>query len=118
MVYFPSEGLINDTEYIDYATKEVIGADIANGNELYDTICAMCHGKQIDFGGGEGVGALSNGNPWEALHKIRFGQTPDSMSSGIASDWNTQDAVDVLGYVQTLPTEQAINHPVMPLSFK
>ncbi len=60
MVDFLSGGLINDTKYIDYATKEVTGADIANGNELYDTTCAMCHGKQIDFGGGEGVGALSD----------------------------------------------------------
>ena len=88
--------------------KEVIGADIANGNELYDTICAMCHGsdgKQIDFGGGEGVGALSDCNPWETLHKIRFGQLDNSMPSGIASGWSTQDVVVVLGYAHTLPTE-------------
>lgn len=108
MVYFLTEGLINDTKYIDYATQEVIGADIANGNDLYGTTRAVCHGgdgKQIDFGGGEGVGALSDGNPWETLHKIRFGQPGTSMPSGIASGWSSQDAVDVLGYAQTLPTK-------------
>lgn len=106
LVDFLSEGLINDTEYIDYATKEVVGADIANGNELYDGTCAMCHGsdgRQIDFGDGDGVGALSNGNPWETLHKIRFGHPGTAMPSSVASGWSTQDAVDVLGYAQTLP---------------
>ncbi len=107
MVDFLSRGLINDIKYIDCATKEVIGADIASGNEFYDTTCAMCHGsggKRIDFGG-EGVGALSNGNPWETLHKIRFEQPGTPMPSGIASGWSTQDAVDVPGSAQTLPTE-------------
>ncbi len=105
LVDFLSEGLINDTMYIDYATKEVIGADIANGKELYEATCVMCHGsdgKTIEFDGA-GVGAIADGNPWETLHKIRFGQPATSMPSGIASGWSIQDAVDVLGYSQALP---------------
>ncbi len=106
LVDFLSEGLINDTDYIDYATKKVVGADIANGNELFDGTCAACHGNDgrlILFHETEGVGTLANGNPWETLHKIRFGHPGTAMPSSVASGWSTQDAVDVLGYAQTLP---------------
>lgn len=105
LVDFLSEGLINDTKYIDYATKKVIGADLANGEKLYTSTCAVCHGddgKTLVFDDA-GVGALANGNPWETLHKIRFGQPTSPMPSGVMSGWSTQDAVDVLGYSQTLP---------------
>ncbi len=105
LVDFLSEGLINDTTYINYSTKKVIGADLANGEKLYNSTCAVCHGadgKTLVFDDA-GVGAIANGNPWETLHKIRFGQPASAMPSGVKSGWSTQDAVDVLGYAQTLP---------------
>lgn len=101
---FLSEGLIDDTQYINYSTKGIIGADLDNGKQLYDGTCASCHGSDgwmIDFGD-EGVGDLANGNPWETLHKIRFGHPGSAMPSSINSGWSTEDAVDVLGYAQTL----------------
>ncbi len=58
----------------------------------------------IDFDG-EGVGDPANGNPWETLHKIRFGHPGTAMPSSVKSGWSTQDAVDVLGYSQTLTKE-------------
>ncbi len=106
LVDFLSEGLINNVPYIDYATKTAIGADLANGETLYTSTCVVCHGangKQIDFHDGEGVKGVANDNPWETLHKIRFGQPASAMPSSVASGWSIEDAVDVLGYAQTLP---------------
>ena len=105
LAVFLSEGLLNDTLYINYATRATIGADVANGQTLYDATCAMCHGadgKQIDFHDGEGVGGVARDNPWETLHKIRAGQPATSMPSSIINGWSLQDALDVMGYSATL----------------
>ena len=105
LVDFINEGLINDTKYIDYATKEVVDADLDNGKKLYDDNCLACHGadgKTIDIDDA-GVGAIANGNPLEILHKIRFGHPGSAMPSSVQNGWSTQDAIDVLGYSQTLP---------------
>ena len=103
---FLTEGLIDDAKYIDYSTKGVIGADLTKGKELYDDTCALCHGADgwmIDFGDhDQGVGDLASGNPWETLHKIRFGHPGAAMPSSIKNGWSTEDAADVLGYAQTL----------------
>ena len=106
VVNFLSEGLIDDTKYIDYATKKPIGANVANGNALYTSTCAACHGadgKQILFDGKDSLGFVANDNPWEVLHKIRFGQPGAPMPSGVVNGWSNQDAVDVLAHAQTLP---------------
>lgn len=109
---FLSEGLIDESSYINYDTKGVIGADLTNGKKLYDSACVSCHGTDgwmIDFGDG-GVGDLASGNPWETLHKIRFEHPGSAMPSSVARGWSTNDAVDVLGYAQTL--EKAAEEPV------
>ncbi len=109
---FLSEGLVNETLYIDYATKKAIGGDATRGKARYGTACAACHGadgKQLNFGSAtapEYVGTLAADNPWEVMHKLRSGQpgTP-AMPSAIASGWSMQDVMDVLAYSQTLPTK-------------
>ena len=78
------------------------------GEELYTSTCVACHGangKLIDFHDGEGVKGVALDNPWETLHKIRFGQPGSNppMPAGVANGWSTEDAVDVLGYSQALP---------------
>ncbi|MBF8268141.1 MAG: cytochrome c family protein [Dehalococcoidia bacterium] len=108
LVNFLSEGLINDTLYINYATKATIGANLSNGQTLYNSTCALCHGangRQILFDGTDGIGDVAKDNPWETLHKIRAGQPATGMPSAIGNGWSLQDAVDVLGYAQTLPTK-------------
>ena len=102
---FLSSGLIDMSEYIDYETKAANG-DSANGEGLFATTCAACHGSDgdmLNFGSDEEpeyVGQLARGNPWETLHKIQFGHPGSPMPSSIALGWSIQDAVDVLTYLQ------------------
>lgn len=98
-------GVIDVSVYIN-SDKTISDAEIEHGGELYDGICAICHGsdgKMLDFGDGEYVGTISNDNPWEILQKIRFGQPGTAMPSGEDIGWSVQDSVNVLAYCQTLP---------------
>lgn len=106
---FLREGLINDAKYIDYSTKEAIGANLDSGKQKYDSSCASCHGSdgtQLNFGSEqkpEYVGTIARDNPWEFIHKVRFGQPGSGMPFAAQFGWNIGDIVDVLGYSQTLP---------------
>jgi thiosulfate dehydrogenase len=105
-VSFLKEAVVDANKYIDSSTKKAIGANASRGKELYSSTCTACHGadgKMILFDGKNTLGFLANDNPWETLHKIRFGQPGAPMPSGIGSGWSVQDAVDVLGHAQTLP---------------
>ncbi|MEE8373609.1 MAG: c-type cytochrome, partial [Dehalococcoidia bacterium] len=89
---FLNEGLIDEKPLINYATKGVIGANLTNGKSLYDGTCAACHGadgRLILIEETEVVSTLANGNPWEILHKIRFGQPGTPMPAGLAHGWST-----------------------------
>jgi len=103
---FVSMGQIDTDLYIDRATKKVKG-DPAAGARYYQTICAVCHGydgKAMNFGDEpepEFVGTIANDNPWEMLHKVRFGQPGVGMVALDALD--TQALVDIVAYAQTLP---------------
>jgi thiosulfate dehydrogenase len=106
VVNFLKEGVVDETKYVDSSTKKAVGANMTHGQELYSSTCAACHGadgKLILFDGKDSLGFLANDNPWETLHKIRFGQPGASMPAGVTNKWSVQDAVDVLGYSQTLP---------------
>ena len=103
---FLKEGVIDETKYIDSSTKKAIGANVTRGQELYTKTCVACHGadgKLILFDGKDSLGFLANDNPWEVLHKIRLGQPGAAMPAGVTNGWSVQDAVDVLGYSQSLP---------------
>lgn len=128
---FVSEGQIDMTKFISYDTKRVSG-DTKAGKKYYKKHCLDCHGKSGDSLNlahtskkPEYVGTISNKNPWETLHKIRFGhpgavmdmrRMHDSKSGrhhrvmrkmwehmppmlGVLSD---QAQVDLLSYLQTL----------------
>ena len=76
---------------------------------MYASVCAACHGnngKTLNFGDAaapEYVGTLAVDNPWEFLHKVRFGQPASPMPAGLVTGWNIQDIIDVLAHAQTLP---------------
>ena len=99
--FISTGGVIDVSVLIDLETKEVIDGDTANGKILYDATCVVCHGSD-GTAIGAALGELSNDNPWETLHKIRFGQPASAMPSAVDSGWSLKDALDVLAYTQTL----------------
>ena len=103
-VAFITGGQIDMSEYIDLSTKEANG-DETEGETLYTAQCSSCHGadgKTIDFCDGGGVGCVARDNPWETLHKIRFGHPGSAMPSMVDKELSTDDQVDILTYSQTL----------------
>ncbi len=113
VVLFLKHGLVDMTELIDYSEAKPIGASSHEGNELFEGICAACHGadgKALNFGSEddpEYVSTVAGHNPWEFVHKIRNGQ-PGSvppMPSTIVNEWSVQNVVDVLAYAQSLEGE-------------
>lgn len=106
--FLKAGAIVDESQYIDYATKKPKSADAAKGKQLYENTCVACHGadgKLILFDGKDSLGFLANDNPWEVLHKIRFGQPGAVMPSGIEQQQSIQDGVNILSYAQTLPTK-------------
>ncbi|RME49857.1 MAG: hypothetical protein D6790_21970 [Caldilineae bacterium] len=111
MAAFIHEGFVREQDYLDYASKAPLAADVENGKILFQGACAECHGpdgRSLNFHTMEEpeyVGTLANDNIQEFLHKARFGQpgSHPAMPSTYAWGWSVQDAVDLLGYAQTLP---------------
>ena len=101
--------VIDGAQYIDYATKKPKSADPAKGKQLYDSTCAACHGadgKTLNFGSAEKpefVGTIAKDNPWEFLHKVRFGNPGAAMPAGVEQQRSIQDMLDILAHSQTLP---------------
>ncbi len=111
LVNFLKEGLVDVAPLIDAETKAAIGGDAANGETLYLSVCAACHGEDgrtINFHDPdepEFVGTIALDNPWEFIHKVLAGQPGTGMPSAIDAGWSLQDVLDVLTFSQTLPTE-------------
>lgn len=107
---FLKYGLLDDDLYIDPISLKVIAGDISHGEELYEEVCAKCHGddgKLIVFreeGVDEFLGTVANRDPWRFLHRTRFGTAGTLMPVGVALGWSPEDGRDILAYSQTLPT--------------
>jgi thiosulfate dehydrogenase len=92
------------------AEDKAVAGDLANGEALFASTCVACHGAdgtQINFHDADDptfVGTIAWDNPWEFMHKVRFGQPGTPMPSANANGWSLQDVVDVVAYSQTLPT--------------
>jgi thiosulfate dehydrogenase len=106
LALFVSFGQIDMDLYINRATKISIG-EPTSGGRIYLTTCVKCHGvdgKDINFKdekNPEYVGTAANKNPWETLHKIRWGHPVTQMISLLFLGLKEQ--LDVLSFCQTLP---------------
>jgi thiosulfate dehydrogenase len=120
---FIRTGLIDLKYYIDYSTKKPLQATIENGREVYvRTKCSHCHGENGDLAApskDEFLGTIANDNPWEFIHKSRFGsagvvmpalkiklpvdEKRDKMPSGVKSGYDMQDMLDLLEFCRSLP---------------
>ncbi|MEK6223012.1 MAG: c-type cytochrome [Chloroflexota bacterium] len=109
MATFLTEEMADISSYIN-EDKSVSG-DPANGKDMFEGTCAACHGvdgKKINFGGAddpEYLGTVAAGNPWEFIHKVSFGQPGAPMPIGQALGWTQEEILDLLSYVQTLPSQ-------------
>ena len=119
LAIFLKNGMIDDSQYIDPISLRIIDADLAHGEQLYNSVCAECHGidgKSIVFrteGINEYLGSVANRDPWRFLHRTRFGVAGTPMPVGYSLGWQPADGRDVLAYAQTLPTggELAVEEP-------
>ena len=112
LVKFITEGLFDMYAYIDPVTYAGTG-NATNGGTLYATNCEFCHGadgKNFDFeseDGVQGVGWLSNDNPQEVFHKIRWGHpgslgTAEEMPSMVYLGLTDAEIGHRLTFVQTV----------------
>ncbi|NMG00822.1 c-type cytochrome [Aromatoleum toluolicum] len=106
LALFVSLGQIDMDQHIDRATRKSRG-EPGRGAPTYQTICAVCHGfdgKTLNFKTPETpeyVGTIARENPWEFMHKARFGQPGIPMISLITLPDTT--LADLLAVAQTLP---------------
>lgn len=110
---FISEALIDTSTLLN--TDNMSAGDTANGEVLFEQVCVFCHGpagNAINFSSlddPEFIGHLAADNPWEFIHKVRFGQPGWPMPSGIGNGWSDSDVADVLAYVEGFTTEPALS---------
>jgi mono/diheme cytochrome c family protein len=101
---FVSKGQIDMDNYILRKTRMAKG-DSSKHKSYYVTICANCHGSDgTRMPTIPALGSIAKSNPWEALHKILNGHPDEEMPALRVLD--IQVLVDVLAYLQTLPSER------------
>ncbi|HEY5731423.1 MAG TPA: c-type cytochrome [Anaerolineales bacterium] len=100
-----------DSKSIIDENKIAFGGSVESGETIFEENCTDCHGPQgtsinfSDEGGSEYVGTLALDNPWEFIHKARFGQPGvDRMPSLIDVGYDDSDYTHLLAYAQSLPT--------------
>jgi len=109
LVKFIVEGTY-DSDTLVNADKTVTG-DVEIGADTYGAKCASCHGadgEKINFKAGnyasEFVADIASDNPWEFIHKVRFGQPDGEMPNGATHGFVFEDIKNLAAYVQTLST--------------
>lgn len=106
---FVSRGQVDMTLVIDTETRKVNAGNVDHGRSIFQNICAACHGfdgRLLDWGDGDEhnyVGTEAVDVPDEVLHKILSAHPGVQMINLRAFPF--QDAIDVMAYAATLPTE-------------
>ena len=110
---FMSQELMDASEIVN-ADKSLVAGSTSEGATEF-ALCATCHGIQgtgINFGDeseSEYLGTIAADNPWEFLHKERFGQPGEiMMPAGVSMSRPQEDYADLLAYIQTLPSSSPI----------
>lgn len=113
LALFLSEYLLDTTTFIQ--DKKAVGGNPESGKTTFDENCLDCHGPEglamnfTDDREPEYLGTLAQDNPWEFIHKARFGQPGiEEMPSLVDLGLLDQDFVDLLSYVQSLPTSSPV----------
>ncbi len=118
LISFVQQRVIDTDSYIDGAAQFL--GDPILGQENYETggwiSCIDCHGNDgtnFNFGtpqAPEWVGTVAVYNPWEMLHKSRFGQPGFPMPSWIDWGGTDQGAADLGRYCQlSMPVDCMTN---------
>ena len=109
LVLFLKKGLIDTTEMIS-KNGTFVGGSVEEGLVLYEKSCLReCHGRFgtiINFGTEskpEFLGTVADKNPWEFVHKLRFGQPGTKMPAAVMNQWSEDDIFNLLAFSQTLP---------------
>jgi thiosulfate dehydrogenase len=113
LALFLSEGMIDQTQLVnpDLTSK----GNATQGKEKYQEVCVKCHGPEgnaINFESieePEFIAHIAADNPWEFIHKVRFGAPGWPMPSSIKNEWSDQDVANVLAYAQGF-NEEAMLH--------
>lgn len=108
LALFVSYGQIDMDLYVGRNSKKTIG-DPTNGGRIYLTTCIKCHGsdgKGINFRDEKKpmyIGTAAKENPWETLHKIRWGHPGPGTQMIPLLFLSLKEQIDVLSFCQTLP---------------
>jgi hypothetical protein len=109
VVRFTIESTVDTDSFID-GTGSFIGSAVF-GSLSYSMACVTCHGDQgtdINFGTPEDpeyVGTIAQNNPWEFLHKVRFGHPGSPMPSTDLLGWPVETAANIGAHSLELPAQ-------------
>ena len=113
LAVFISESLIDTSQLI--SEDKASTGDAVRGQAFF-AMCTGCHGPQgnaITFGpfaDPQVIANLASDNPWEFLHKTRYGQpTWPPMPALLSLGLSESDMADVLAYAQSLSPEPALS---------
>lgn len=104
---FVSRGQHDMSEVVDADNKPK--GDVTRGKDLFQTICAACHGfdgRLLNWGTAEApayIGTEASKLPDEVTHKLRNSHPGAAMINTRALP--LRDTIDVLTYAATLPTK-------------